>query len=64
VRGATTLLNTPLADAAWKWSEYARHRWYSRRLRKRATRYARANDYRVEVALVLSVGNSIMESAR
>ncbi len=64
VRVATTVLITPVAVALWKLSEHGWHRWYSRKLRKRAAEYAAANENRVEVALVLSVGESVLESAR
>lgn len=64
VRVVTTVLITPFAVAVWKLSEHVWHRWYSRKLRKQATWYAAANENRVEVALVLSVGESVLESAR
>lgn len=64
VRVATTALVTPVAVALWKWCEHLWHRWYTRRLRRKAERYARAHGNRVEVALVLSIGKSILEAAR
>lgn len=64
VRILTTVLITPLAVGLWKLWEHAWHRWYSRRLRLAAQRYALANGNRVEVALVLSVVENIGEHAR
>src|SRR4051812_10311716 len=64
VRVLTTILITPVAVGLWKAWEHLWHRWYSRSLRRAADRYARANKNRVEVALVMSVGDRVLESAR
>jgi hypothetical protein len=64
VRVVTTVLITPIAVALWKLTEHLWHRWYSRKLRLAADRYAAANQHQVEVALVLSVGESVIEAAR
>jgi hypothetical protein len=59
-----TVFTSPVTYAVYKLSEHAWHRWYNRRLRKQAAWYAAAHENRVEVALVLSVGESVAESAR